>query len=52
MMTTYGGQEATAWRLIDAQEQTHKCNHIILDKRLIEQSVQHGGTEDRAGGKG
>lgn len=36
---TYRGQEATARRLIDAQQESHKRNHVVLDERLVEQRV-------------
>lgn len=49
---TNRGQEPTARRLVNAKQQPHKGNHIVLHEGLIQQGVQHGGTEHGSCGKG
>lgn len=49
---TNRGQEPTARRLVNAKQQPHKGNHIVLHEGLVQQGVQHGGTEHGSCGKG
>ena len=35
----HGGQEARARRLVYAEQEAHHSDHVVLDKRLVEQSV-------------
>lgn len=48
---SYRGQEPTAWRLVNTEQQSYEGYDVVLDEGLIQQGVQHRRAEDVAGGE-
>jgi hypothetical protein len=44
----YTSEVTGAGRLVNAEHQSNKADEVVLDKALIEKSVEHGGREDVA----